>query len=328
MKTKSSPISKNSCFFLLGIFALLLSSCGTYQNTSYYDRDGIYGYSEPQTRNTSDTPNYSENNQYKDYFGSLQEQPQKDEIFRDVESYSSNNYNEENSNAAQGYTSSYSDWGNSADNVNINVYGNNWNWGWNNYWGWNLGWGWNSWYGPYYGWNFDPWYYPYYGLGLGWGYGYGWNNYYYQPHYHYYQPYTHGIRDYPGRGRTYANTTQGGTRNNDTYVPGTRNYNSGVRNNPVRFNNDAGTRSNNGTTRTIIRNTNPQNDYGTTRTIGRNPNPQNNAPYNNGNTTRSYNNTTRTPTPSRNYNSSPAPTRSYSSPGYSGGSGRSAGGRR
>ena len=141
MKTNFFSAQKKSLYIILGFFSILATSCGSYQNTSYYDRDGIYGSSEHENKSTSSSQNYSQNNQYKDYFSSLQDNEEQSETFTDVENYSSNNYSDENNN--QAYNDSYSNWGNTADNVNVNFYGNNW--GWSNYWGWNLGWGWNSW---------------------------------------------------------------------------------------------------------------------------------------------------------------------------------------
>jgi len=323
MKTKYLFGHKNSLYFVLGIFAILATSCGTYQNTSYYDRDGIYGSSESQNNTTSNPQYYSDNSHYKDYFGSLQNKPQQDEIFTDVDSYSTNDYNNnDNSNSNQEYSASYSDWGNSADNININLYGGNW--GWSNYWGWNLGWGWNSWYGPaYYGWGYNPWYAPYYGWSFGWN-PYI-NNYYYGGHNHY-QPYYGGTRYYStGRGRSYATNTSG-IRNPGNNSGGGR-YNS---NSTIRTGNSGGIRTNNGNLNT---------SYSTMRSpgnstirnsanIGRNPNSQGGYIYTPSNTSRSGN-TSRAPqsnpTRSGSYSMPTRSSGSYSSPSYSSGGGSSSG---
>ena len=42
-------------------------SCGSYQNSSYYDSDGIYGNTAKETQTVSST-------QYKNYFSSLQDE--------------------------------------------------------------------------------------------------------------------------------------------------------------------------------------------------------------------------------------------------------------
>ena len=189
MKTNNYNLRQISLYSLLGILGLAVTSCSSYQNTSSYDNDGIYG-SVPHDEN--DEPIYTYNNgnvteyrdgdvsgqnmNYKAYFSSLQnEYPAT--AFTDVEEYSSYNDDDVAPQENISYTSyssnSYPAWGEATDNVTVNVYGgyNGWN-NWNNwyspYWGW--GWGWNNgWYGS--GWN----------VGIGWGYGnwgwgLGWNN--------------------------------------------------------------------------------------------------------------------------------------------------------
>ena len=154
MKTNFFSKPKNSAYFFVGIFSILMTSCGPSKNASYSDRDGIYGGSDNQRRDYVASDQNYQNNQYKNYFGSLQDQNQSTAIFTDVENYTStpDNVTEESN---KENNSGYSSWGSNADNVNVYVYDNSWN-GWNNYWGWNLGYGWNSWYGPYYGWGWDP----------------------------------------------------------------------------------------------------------------------------------------------------------------------------
>ena len=50
MKTTISP-SPNTLFYsIIGFFSFVVTSCGSYQNSSYYDSDGIYGNTE--VRNT------------------------------------------------------------------------------------------------------------------------------------------------------------------------------------------------------------------------------------------------------------------------------------
>ena len=69
MKTIIFSSHKASLFTLAGFLSLLTVSCGSYQNSSYYDSDGIYGNSYSRTIETETQNNQ---NQYKDYFGSLQ----------------------------------------------------------------------------------------------------------------------------------------------------------------------------------------------------------------------------------------------------------------
>ncbi|MFN8273274.1 MAG: hypothetical protein U0X58_00145 [Flavobacteriaceae bacterium] len=322
MKPNKSAFKGKFFFFVSGIFSLWLFSCDTYQNVSYYDRDGIYSdFNQNKNESVSSTQS-SSSNQYKDYFNSLQNNAPNGEIFSDVEQYRSENYTENDSTLV--YKTSYPDWGSNTTQTNINYYGSNWGLGWNNYWGWNSAWNWNiglgwgSWYDPYFGWGWNSWYNPY--NYYGWGYNSWYPNYGYGG---YYQPAHYGTRSY-SRG-TYAqpNYSYNGIRNNHTFNSNGRRTETGVRNasgyttGNVRQNNAQSPRS------YSIRTENP------TYNQSNNPRPD----YNSG----------RTPNPSRNYNaprynnnSNYTPTRSsgggYSSGGYSGGGygggGRSGGGRR
>lgn len=153
--------------------ALAFNSCGTYQSSSYYDRDGVYG-----DNNVRSNYNQNNSNEYQNYFSSLKEDPVYD-TFTDVDNYSSQNMNQnvqENQNG-----SNYGSWGSNGNGgVVVNVYDNGWNngfnnWGLNgfygNYWGYN-NWGWNGFYGNNWGWGlgFNTWYNP------GWFGYYGFNN--------------------------------------------------------------------------------------------------------------------------------------------------------
>jgi len=220
MKTICLSKRKISIYSIFGLAAFAFSSCGSYQNSSYYDRDGIYSSSDGENRQTQ---NSSQNNQYKDYFGSLQND--KVEIFTDVDSY-----NTETVNPQEVQSSGYSGWGNDSDHVTVNVYGNNWGYNYWNYWyGPNLAWtswyggpywsvGWNSWYGPNYGWGWNNYYSPYWYS----YYGYNWDS-----------PYGNYYAYHGGRRGAYYN---GGMRGENTtrFVPGRRSYtqnSSGIRNN-------------------------------------------------------------------------------------------------
>ena len=150
MKTNYYNSRKLSIYSIIGLLALMVASCGSYQNKSYYDRDGIYGGESEivaQTATNDGQAKTTESNKYTDYFNSLRD-GQTDEVFTDVESYSSY----KDTVATQDGNQSAA-WGSNPSNVTVNVYDNNWGYnGWNNYWYGNY-WGynnlaWNSWYGP------------------------------------------------------------------------------------------------------------------------------------------------------------------------------------
>ncbi|HWS59312.1 MAG TPA: hypothetical protein VN182_00135, partial [Flavobacterium sp.] len=90
--------SKNATLYsLIGFLSVLVTSCGSYQNSSYYDSDGIYG-------NTPKVTQTSSSEQYKNYFSSLQEN---NEVLNDTIKIKN-----------QGYTET---------NI-VNVYNDPWNW--------------------------------------------------------------------------------------------------------------------------------------------------------------------------------------------------------
>jgi hypothetical protein len=82
MKTSTLPLRNPISYYFIGVLSILLTSCGSYQNSSYYDSDGIYGSTQKRQEETQ-----SLKNQYKDYFGSLQNNNQSVEIFTDVDNY-------------------------------------------------------------------------------------------------------------------------------------------------------------------------------------------------------------------------------------------------
>ncbi len=293
MKTISITQNKFPKYIILSLISVLVVSCGTYQNTSYYDRDGIYGDTEPQNSVATTPQNTSENNQYKNYFGSLQDsETKKDSTFTNVESYKSDSYSNQESNSNGG-------WGSDSGTTVVNIYDNGWgwnNWGWNNYWNWNIGWGWNSWYGPNWGWGWNNWYGP--------NWGWGWNSWYGNPWCGgYYQPYYQGTRSFATVGN---NNYSGGTRTFD----GRRNNVSGVR-----TDNNTGIRTRNNVT--IGNPRSNSNATGIRNTS--NLNTSNSTPRFSNSTTRNQTNTT------RNYNQSSTRTNSSSYGGNSGG-GRYSGG--
>jgi hypothetical protein len=314
MKTISLPQNKFPVFLFLSILSVFVVSCGSYQNTSYYDTDGIYVNSESKTTVAATSEPAPNNNQYKNYFGSLQDpNAKKDSTFTDVERYSSDSYNNQGN-------SSNSVWGSDSGTTVVNIYDNSWGWnnlGWNNYWNWNIGWGWNSWYGPNWGWGWNNWYGPNWGWGWNNWYGNPWCGGYYQP---YFQPYHHGTR-------SFASTNNSNNYSGNRYDNGRRNNAAGTRSVSPNYN---GTRND-----ASIRNPRSSNNFATPRNPIRNSsnvNPNNTTPrFNSNSTPRSQGNST------RNYNSSPtrsnsSSTGSYNSGGRSSGGnyggGRSAGGRR
>ena len=135
MKTNYFSTKSLSVFSLIGLVGLLVTSCGSYQNSSYYDRDGIYNSNR---NNNNQVANSASSQEYRNYFESRIE-PINDstEVFTDVENYSSNYQNEAD------YNNGYTSWGGNPESITVNVYDNNWGWGWNN-WGWN-NWGYAGW---------------------------------------------------------------------------------------------------------------------------------------------------------------------------------------
>ena len=318
MKTFYFSRTNISILMLSGILTLLATSCGSYQNTSYYDNDGVYGSSDNQK------PREVESNNsvyYKEYFSNLNKD---NEVFTNVDNYSSTQDSVQKQPEVV-TNSNYAGWGsNSSDNITINVYdnggwnnwgwnngwyGNNWgwnnwgwnngwygnNWGWNN-WGWNngwygnnWGWGWNNWYGPNWGWGWNNWYGPNWGL--------GWNN----GNLGYNYAYSGGRRNTNRLGSNYPGNASGGRGNisnggRNTRVFGSRDYNT------------PSTRSNYNSNNNIRSNNPPRTNYNNNNTTRSN--------YNNNNTIRNY-----TPSSTNSGTRSYSPSPSYSSPSSSGGGG-------
>ncbi len=196
MKTFSKNIKKTSLVLLIGVIALLLSSCAS-TKSNYTTSDGIYvseTRSEIPSENNNDT-NKDKSSYYKEYFRSKEltfkdvlKDDNKSAIFTDIDAYKTVETTDEDGNIIieeKTYDDEYGygAWGNNTETVDINIYTGGWNnWGWGNpYWGFgwnNWGWGnpywgfgWNNW-----GWNnwgfFNPWIYN--GWCGGW-YG-GWHN--------------------------------------------------------------------------------------------------------------------------------------------------------
>ena len=253
MKTNYFSSAKStSIFYLILGFSLLMVSCGSYKSSTYYDRDGIYGSDENENKTTEKNVD-----KYKDYYSTLREKNEQEQVFTDVENYSSIQDSVNNQTGTE--KSNFSGWGNNQQPINITIYDNNWGWNnygynsyWNNGWNWNLGW--NSWYGTSigYGWGWNNWYGPNMGIGWGWnnwygpniGYGWGFNN-FYNPYYGYngyygynsnsfQYSYSNGIRGGRSAGRVsgrYDFGRSGIASTRDDYSVGRRsNVSNGVRN--------------------------------------------------------------------------------------------------
>jgi hypothetical protein len=303
MKTNTISPKKTFLYSFIGFLSILLYSCGSYQNSSYYDSDGIYGNTDTRTivRTTERVVETNPNTPYKEYFNSLQNNNQPTEIFTDVDSYG--NYDTVND-SIQVTNSGYSGWGSNPQDINVTVYDNGWNnWYGSNWYGsnWGFGFGFNNWYGawgyPYYGWEYPSygWSYPYYG----WGYpSYGYTNNYYTYN--------------PGRrGSSYSN------RVNTNRNYSSRNYSQNQINTVSRNNNSTNFRRNSSTN---LNRTAPTFTRGTqSQTRNNSTNPVRTRVNTNTNTTRSE---SYTPSRSNNSNNSYSPSRSSGNSG----SGRSSGG--
>lgn len=248
----SLPHKKFKMIATVALIGFLFVSCGSYQQASYYDNDGIYNSGSQQVTegsySTSQPKTQQQTNTYGEYFSEKANQYQEvldSEIFTDVDSYyggtnqdsiapaSKGNYFESNNDY-----NGYGGWGDNPTSVSINVY--------------NGGYGYYSpWYGGYYGgyagyWGYGGWYNPWYGgyYGVGWGYGYpgwgyggGWYGGYY-PYYPYnpYYPYYgyNGYRHYgytTGRRGYYNNNylTENSARRSYTNTVSNRNTNARYR---------------------------------------------------------------------------------------------------
>lgn len=300
MKTNIFSFRKTQNYLCIGLLSLFMVSCGSYQNSSYYESDGIYGASN----NRNPERNTASDNYYKDYFNSLQNDNQVPEVITDIDRYS--DFDSDNTNSY----STYSDWGSNYTKADINVYPN--------YWGLNYGFGWNSWGYPYYGFGWNS---PYYGFGWNnwgwndWGYGYypysyGWN----YPYYGYNNYYYYNNRPYRNHYNSYAPSRRGSVTNSNRNYTSTRRYST---------DRNYSTNRNYSTSRFS---TNRTNTFTNPRTYSRGSNNESTPQTTTSRRNSSYDNNTRQ---QNNYsrNESYTPSRSYSSPSYGGeSSGRSYGG--
>ncbi|MGB5404247.1 MAG: hypothetical protein WBN13_09750, partial [Robiginitalea sp.] len=124
-----------------GLLGFLVISCGSYDQASYYDNDGIYSSPvertervvvvespQPQTRTQP-----SDDDFYQNYFGEKSQELDEyleGEVFTDADAYSSTSEIDslrlEEGNYIQNYNNDYGGqpgWGDSGANVSINLYG-------------------------------------------------------------------------------------------------------------------------------------------------------------------------------------------------------------
>ena len=275
MKTKCINLPKPSLNLILSFISMLFFvACGSYQNSSYYDTDGIYGSSDTKVRKQK---TYDDSGiVYQSYFNSLQ---QENEVFTDIENY--NSYDE---NSNPNTLSGNPGWGGNSQGININYFPNNfgmnWGLGWGmpfNNWGWGMpfnNWGWGMplghWNTMNFGWGFG-------GFGGFWGNGFnnwGWG--------------------YPNYGSNFVNYSNGRSYSHNESRRGS-NYNNL---NPS--GNDIGRREIQNSTSNYS-NQNLYNRRGTTPTFGRNFNTIQNTNYINNNAGRSRVNSSNNPnlTPNR-----------------------------
>ena len=88
MKSYYQFTLKKATFSLLGLLAITATSCGSYQNVSYYDNDGVYGSDNTyiQNENRNNNQNTEQSNRYAQQFRSMRDDFV---IFTDVDNYSS-----------------------------------------------------------------------------------------------------------------------------------------------------------------------------------------------------------------------------------------------
>jgi hypothetical protein len=307
MKTNYLFGKRLSIYTLFGFLTITLFSCGSYQNSSYYDGDGIYGNSQNRKR---ETPS---NSKYQEYFSNLNKDSQNIETFTDVDNYNSNS-STTTATSVESYNTNNASWGSNPQTVTVNVYDNNWGYGyWNNYWYGNY-WGYNNFYSPYWSVGWSSWYGP--SWGLGWNSWYG----YYGPSYYGYYGHNYWGGSYYGnyyshyggrRGSAYDNYGYSGNRINSG-----RGYSNGI----------TGGRSNSfATPRTDNSFASPRgNSYSTPRnpinTSVRNDNY--NSPRPNANYNQNQNQYNSQPRPNIRTESAPirsyTPSPSYSNPSYGG----------
>ncbi|MFZ0489199.1 MAG: hypothetical protein WAM00_03070, partial [Salegentibacter sp.] len=136
---------RNPLLLLAPVLLLLLASCGSYQYSGYTN-DGIYGdseqpepeyeqsqYANQNNREAEEDQDRSSSSYYKNLFAeeSAMYEDMANSIFTDVESYSSNDRQEEQdySENPLAYSEGYAPWGQDPDSYTINIYNNGFGYG-------------------------------------------------------------------------------------------------------------------------------------------------------------------------------------------------------
>ena len=201
-----------SPYFLSSLILMItLISCGTYQGTSYYASDGIYGGEAAVKKRPAPSQRNSNGVYYKDYFNNIADDyssldDSQGQVFTDTDNYSNQNGNN------NVRVNSQAPWGDRTTRTEI-YYINNNPWGY-----FNFNWGfYNSFYDPF--WGYSPFFYrgfnrPYWGLSFydpffNFGFGY-YGHPFFGPRYRY------GYGGYYGnrydRGYAYSAYSRGGGR--------------------------------------------------------------------------------------------------------------------
>ena len=232
MFTQNFNIKRSIPIAIMGVFTLLLTSCGTHNN-GYNQNDGIYSTGNSanvEEGSGTEDPSNERSNYYQQYFQSksnaYSDLPEEGAIFTDIDAYSTTESLDEDGNIVieENYNEEgYGPWGDNAETMTVNVY---------NYGGYGYGFYHRPyWYGgywdyyPYYG--YSPywgisygWGYPYYGYGYGYGYGYpyyygnGYYNNYYNNYYYNGISYNRGRRNIDYSRSDYNRTETRGRSNN------------------------------------------------------------------------------------------------------------------
>ena len=193
MSFQNINIKRSLPLAFIGLFAFLLTSCGTHNN-GYNQNDGIYSSGNTSTSEeeyVDEDSNNEKANYYQQYFRSKSDAyadlPEEGAIFTDIEAYSTTERLDED-----GYIvieedydeEEYGPWGSNSEDITVNIY---------NYGGYGYGFYHRPyWYGGYWGYPYYIYHTPYWGISYGWGYpyygyGYGYPYYgygYYTSHYY------------------------------------------------------------------------------------------------------------------------------------------------
>ena len=130
-----TPSTKRNLFLLIPLFAILLASCGSYEQASYYDNDGIYQRnSSPYTKKKKQEREIRDDDaiQYENYFAQKAREYEQilnedGTIFTDIDSYASAEVSDSLdivSEYINEYESGNPGWGENPEGIVLNVYNN------------------------------------------------------------------------------------------------------------------------------------------------------------------------------------------------------------